>query len=556
MVEVYNTNIVFSNFSEFERKLFLKAQTFGLELNTNSKKIENININVDIHFIDIFKNTDCITGYNLYIGKEGFFHLIKIIEIEKQLFNSCQPFSKLICFIKANLEYDFETYKKQIDSFYMLHNNSFRIQNSEQLIKHTNKLFNNYFSETEVCEYLNIYFGNNLNWYIFRNLSFLVCGASNSELEEFFEKPTYWKSPLFPFYLTIYQHNMITMMKRRIITALDMFLNKKISEFMDFSIPEEKYISIYPNKDGKGCNLDILTMDFTQCSDKSDVVTKNTILNSASNIFDLNTNITRPKKVGCSSVRNIMLAMFSNTVGLKQKIINCLKKIIIDAYYFEYSSKRLKIDIEYGLEKEYIFLKSLTHSYISEKFGLRSDYSGTCALILFMTFLIFCVIEETHDNPTYDCNYDRGLFITRLLNDYYQYQSNYNYKKFSIIHVYNVFKSYDSYLSKNEDAYNYYFHLFIDTELKFTKFNNKHMYFSLEDFNKIKDTISQTISENSGDFDNNLNLIANKSSNSSNNSSPKKDELNSGGVYSDVSKMVSMSSNHMVNDSIMSVDSD
>jgi hypothetical protein len=349
---------------------------------------------------------------------------------------------------------------------------------------------------------------------------------------------------------------MITMMKRRIITALDMFLNKKISEFMDFSIPEEKYISIYPNKDGKGCNLDILTMDFTQCSDKSDVVTKNTILNSASNIFDLNTNITRPKKVGCSSVRNIMLAMFSNTVGLKQKIINCLKKIIIDAYYFEYSSKRLKIDIEYGLEKEYIFLKSLTHSYISEKFGLRSDYSGTCALILFMTFLIFCVIEETHDNPTYDCNYDRGLFITRLLNDYYQYQSNYNYKKFSIIHVYNVFKSYDSYLPKNEDAYNYYFHLFIDTELKFTKFNNKHMYFSLEDFNKIKDTISQTISENSGDFDNNLNLIANKSSNSSNNSSPKKDELNSGGVYSDVSKMVSMSSNHMVNDSIMSVDSD
>jgi len=84
LIEYYNTNIIVNRYNELEKKVFIKAIQYGLNMGYSSSTNNVINLNIEIKFIDIYKNPECITGSNLYVLKEGFWVLSNIIKQENK----------------------------------------------------------------------------------------------------------------------------------------------------------------------------------------------------------------------------------------------------------------------------------------------------------------------------------------------------------------------------------------------------------------------------------------------------------------------------------------
>ena len=82
LIELYNTKIIINRTNQLEKKLFLKAQSYGLSLGSSSTTNDSVSLNISIKFIDIYKKPDCINGANVFVYRQGFWHLINIIKQE------------------------------------------------------------------------------------------------------------------------------------------------------------------------------------------------------------------------------------------------------------------------------------------------------------------------------------------------------------------------------------------------------------------------------------------------------------------------------------------
>jgi len=82
LIQTYNTKIIINHFNELERKLFIKAQGFGINVNYSHSIYNSDTLNIEITFTDIYAkdNLNYMTGGNLYIVKEGFWHLTNIMQ--------------------------------------------------------------------------------------------------------------------------------------------------------------------------------------------------------------------------------------------------------------------------------------------------------------------------------------------------------------------------------------------------------------------------------------------------------------------------------------------
>ena len=84
LIELYNTKLIINRTNKLERKIFLKALNYGLVLGSSENTHDYVSLNISIKFIDIYSNPDCITGKNVYVYKQGFWHLVNIIKKEIQ----------------------------------------------------------------------------------------------------------------------------------------------------------------------------------------------------------------------------------------------------------------------------------------------------------------------------------------------------------------------------------------------------------------------------------------------------------------------------------------
>ena len=82
LIELYNTKIIINRTNQLEKKLFLKAQSYGLSLGSSTTTNDSVSLNISIKFIDIYKKPDCINGANVFVYRQGFWHLINIIKQE------------------------------------------------------------------------------------------------------------------------------------------------------------------------------------------------------------------------------------------------------------------------------------------------------------------------------------------------------------------------------------------------------------------------------------------------------------------------------------------
>lgn len=80
LIQLYNTKIIINRTNQLERKIFMKADNYGLSLGSASTSGDFVSLNISIKFIDIYQKPECINGTNLYVYKQGFWHLVNIIK--------------------------------------------------------------------------------------------------------------------------------------------------------------------------------------------------------------------------------------------------------------------------------------------------------------------------------------------------------------------------------------------------------------------------------------------------------------------------------------------
>lgn len=81
LIDEYHTKLVINNVNELERKIFTKVKGYGINFHFDSLSNLTDMINIKVKFIDIYdkNNLDCINGSNVYVMKEGFWHLKNVI---------------------------------------------------------------------------------------------------------------------------------------------------------------------------------------------------------------------------------------------------------------------------------------------------------------------------------------------------------------------------------------------------------------------------------------------------------------------------------------------
>ena len=94
LIELYNTKIIINRTNQLEKKLFLKAQSYGLSLGSLTTTNDSVSLNISIKFIDIYKKPDCINGANVFVYRQGFWHLINIIKQETLNINNDYNYEK------------------------------------------------------------------------------------------------------------------------------------------------------------------------------------------------------------------------------------------------------------------------------------------------------------------------------------------------------------------------------------------------------------------------------------------------------------------------------
>jgi len=226
LIQKYSTEIIVKNINEIERKIMLKAMGYGLDLGHTKSKSEYTSISIDIDFIDIYKKPECITGYNLYVGKEGFWHLANIIkELESKnalIIESINMYYKIHNFMKSQLT---SLSKKQFEIDISL----------ETLSENPIVIYNNIMTNFKKSEVESLYydlFKDNMTWNNFErirnNILFNMTNVSlnNSEIVN-------------KFYFIISQYHLINNNNKKFKEKMDTYIKtnweimlKNISEDM------------------------------------------------------------------------------------------------------------------------------------------------------------------------------------------------------------------------------------------------------------------------------------------------------------------------------------
>ena len=192
LIELYNTKIIINRTNQLEKKLFLKAQSYGLTLGTLTTSNDSISLNISIKFIDIYTKTDSINGANVFAYKQGFWHLINIIKQETlNIYNELpipdtekkekeiKIYGKINNYLESQL-IGLEKKQYNIESIY----------NKEQdLIKTYNDVIKlNYITQDNINELFYNYFNNNLVYTHYKIFRDIIIGAYKNVKHMIFKK--------------------------------------------------------------------------------------------------------------------------------------------------------------------------------------------------------------------------------------------------------------------------------------------------------------------------------------------------------------------------------
>jgi hypothetical protein len=160
LIKEYETELVFKHANEWEKKIFAHASKFKLNLDTKSYIKNDVNIKIKISFLNIYKHSESINGFNLYCFKEGFFHLCNLIRQTP----SKESYLKIGNFLSSH--------------FYYLNKGRFTIpmsfNQSIDLVKTHDDILKLNFNQDELSDLFKQFFEFNLNYSQFKNFRGII----------------------------------------------------------------------------------------------------------------------------------------------------------------------------------------------------------------------------------------------------------------------------------------------------------------------------------------------------------------------------------------------
>jgi len=406
LVQKYSTNLLFNSCSEFERKLLIKSQYFGLELSQNLKKNKIINLTIDIDFLDIYKYTEYINGLNLYIGKEGYQHLIRTIIYESNKNENDMSFLKLNNFMFENIKYNYDFYNDECIKL------DIKPYNKEELFFHVFKMIENNFSDELLNYYYKEYFKNNQTFFHFLELAYALCGIYKINKFKFFNKEKYYLKPLFPFFLIIYQYNSLKYGRNIWNTLLDTNLNHIYEQF------HKNQISLYGHTYFNNLS-DTDKYDYVNKKDDILVLVKKFYFNE---IIFTNASIKYKYINNIQEFYNFVMSYFNEN--------NTLSKYMILLFWSEVILKNTKL--LFKIDRDQNFILRLLEDYFMDKPFIHTD----------MTFIDNFNLFGNNFNSSKD------LFLLEYINKKLPY-NYYNIKNKGIYFTFNEFEILKNDIEKN-----------------------------------------------------------------------------------------------------------
>lgn len=345
MVQKYSTNLVFNSCSEFEKKLLVKSQYFGLELSHNLKNNKIINLTIDIDFLDIYKYTDFINGLNLYIGKEGYQHLIRSIIQESNKNNKKLSFLKLNNFMFENIRCNYKFYEDEYNKL------NLKPLDKEKLFYHILNLIENNFSDETLNIYYKEYFKNNQTFYHFLELAYSLCGIYKINRFNFFNKEKYYLKQLFPFFLVIYQYNSV----------------KYLQNYWN-NIFNEKFDSIY----NRIINNNILFYDYISF-DSLDIETKNYAIHKKQELYNIIKKFYLNKIIFTNAFNKYKY--INNFEEVKNIVISNYENIVIQFFILIFWNENINNYILFKNDRDTYFVLRLLEDYFMDQNFIHKDRS-------------------------------------------------------------------------------------------------------------------------------------------------------------------------------------
>lgn len=453
-IQKYNTLFTINSMNKIERKIFIKANNYGITIDKVNLNNNSIKINIIIDFIQIQDNYDIIDGTNIYVLREGFIHLSNIIKKDNK-------YSKLLRFLQSHID---SINKKLIFLNY-------EYDNTDIVNKIYNDIINLNFNENEIISILEKYFENNLTWYNFKKFRDIILKGSDDKIEKL--------------YFVSFQYNDILNNKKHIMNDIkkyiDFYLNDFIDSFSKIQILEYNDIYSFNNKNSKKDNYNENNFDISY----DNLQEYNNL-----NIIDISNNNDDYFKIlnflkdnnNNKNIKNILYISFKKSFEFKNglsdnlsdsvNLINVILNII--NYYFDNNIKNLQSTLNNNLNNE-------------PKYNLKINVFNKLIELISLKIIDNINLTDTSPNVNFIDNKNNEIKLT-LYNRIQKIFSKYIIRYFTFENNINkILKKLDL---EDEDFDNNIFFYFLEKHISINKvFKNygKHkLYYTWDDFNYIR----------------------------------------------------------------------
>ena len=241
LIQKYNTNIIINCMNQIEESIMLTVHNYGVSASYNNKTTNNVQINIDIQFLNIYANPSCIDGSNLYMEKEGFSHLVGIINEQNRLLKleSCgdlyyelelkkNSYIKINNYIRSYFDYltkqktnikNIITVSSSIKNINNITSSNYSEENVD-LIEAYYYIIDLNYNEREIIELFYDYFDNNLNYYNFK----LFIGILSKGYTKKIDKLTF----------IAHQYHLIQKHKLNITNCIKHYINQTLNKIKIF----------------------------------------------------------------------------------------------------------------------------------------------------------------------------------------------------------------------------------------------------------------------------------------------------------------------------------
>ena len=308
LIQKYDTNIIINRVNELERKIFIKAQNYGINVGYSNTQTDYVSISISIDFLDIYKNPQCIDGGNLHILKEGFWHLSNIIKEESKKENK-KPYLKIKKFLETHILY---IHKKQIYKTEFIE----EFNNNIDMLKIYYDIIQVNFTKEEVTDLFYNFFKDNLTYTVFKEFRDIILRGSIHKIDKF--------------HFISYQYNLFFTEHNKIMIFINTYINDAIQKVIEYI------------KDNN--------------NDKNEIINYKPVysktLSRTSSMFELSNEIksTEIIEVLYSEKKNfkkIIYAcfdlLFKTSISNKESIIEFIKSSITTKFYSEFNYLQVKM---------------------------------------------------------------------------------------------------------------------------------------------------------------------------------------------------------------------